>query len=87
MFRQGLRTVFPEAFLFLEILGVDIVAAVNNKQRNTTMKVLYKGKPCKMSFWDLVNAIDLDSMPAPKQCKLNEKLPPRRKSKKLSKDG
>lgn len=27
----------PEAFLFLEILGVVTVAAVNNKQRNTTM--------------------------------------------------
>lgn len=45
------------------------------------MKILYKGKPCKMSFWDLVDAIGLDSLPAPKQCKLDEKLPPKRKSK------
>lgn len=59
---------------------------MKTKKENTKMKILYKGKPCKMSFWDLVNALDLDSLPAPKQCKLDEKLPPRRKSKKLSKN-
>ena len=47
------------------------------------MKILHNGKPCNISFWDFVELADLKSLPTPKRCELNEKLPP--KPKKLRK--